>query len=187
MKYMTDQLHQMDELFFAGKVDDFLQKAKENCEAKLTGMTFAGMTHDDVVQEVLLKVYRTMKDYDQEKARVTTFVDHVITNKIRDCLRKAGTQKNLTNSNAVLVSSGDEDEEETMISRIAAPSEEYRYEEVEMMIDIMEYMKLSTRDKLILQMRSEGYYHEEIGQKFNISKERVCQIIKAIMKQYGEL
>lgn len=187
MKHMSDQLHQMDELFMAGKVDDFLQKAKENCEAKLAGMTFAGMTRDDVVQEVLLKVYRTMKDYDEDKARVTTFVDHVITNKIRDCLRKAGTQKNLTNSNAVLVSTGDENEEETMISSIAAPSEQYRYEEVEMMIDLMEYMQLSPRDKQILRMRSEGYYHEEIGQKFNISKERVCQIIKAIMKQYGEL
>ncbi|WP_312113546.1 RNA polymerase sigma factor [Brevibacillus reuszeri] len=184
---MTNQLHQLDELYFAGKVDDFLQKAKENCEAKLLGMKFAGMTHDDVVQEVLLKVYRTMRDYDQEKARVTTFVDHVITNKIRDCLRKAGTQKNLTNSNAVWVSTGEHSDDESGVGSYTASVEDYRYEEVEMMIDIMEYMQLSTRDKQILMMRSEGYYHEEIGQKFNISKERVCQIIKAILKQYGEL
>ncbi|MGZ0051983.1 RNA polymerase sigma factor [Brevibacillus gelatini] len=183
---MTNRLHQMDELFFAGKVDDFLQKAKENCEAKLAGMTFAGMSRDDVVQEVLLKVYRTMKDYDHEKARVTTYVDHVITNKIRDCLRKAGAQKNLVNINAVMASR-EEKEEEALLGSIAAPSEEARYEEVEMMIDLMEYMQLSVRDKEIIRMRREGYFHEEIGQRFNISKERVCQIIKSILKQYAEL
>lgn len=185
---MSEQGQGFDELYFSGKVDDFLEKAKKSCEIKIRGMKFAGMSHEDVIQEVLIKVYRTMSIYNKDRAKVSTYIDHVITNMIRDCLRKAGARKNLLSINTFSPreESGNDSMDEAMFSISAYAVRDASFAEMEILLDIMEFTGLTEREKKMILLRLQGYSYDEIGKHFGITKERVCQIIKSIQKKYQQ-
>ncbi|WMT39260.1 sigma-70 family RNA polymerase sigma factor [Paenibacillus sp. D2_2] len=175
-----------DELFAIGDVDAFLSKAEEKCRQKLRGKTFAGMEKEDVTQEVLIKLYRSLDQYDVTKARMSTFVDHLIDNKIKDMYRKCMTEKNLNVVNAIQVISTDLDiDDETGNGvGIALGHEGYAYENFEFVTDIMENMELNDREKKIFKLRSTGYEFVEIADILGVSKARVSQLWKGIREKY---
>lgn len=168
----------MDELLEVGEIDAILLKAKEKAEQKIRGKVFAGMDIDDVVQEVIIKVFKSLPRYDKEKAKLTTFVDHVIENMIRDMLRKAGKVSNLQVINAVQIM---EDTEETI--QLGEIDQEYSY--LELMMDIMNGIGLNEREKEIFQLRSNGYAFKEIAEAFGVSRPRMSQLWKGIVDKYN--
>jgi RNA polymerase sporulation-specific sigma factor len=182
-----------DELFALEEMDAFLKKAQEKCRAKVAHQKFAGMETDDVVQEVLIKVYRSMQRYDGTLSKVSTYVDHVMDNMIRDCLRKAGSKTNLSVVNAfdLLESAVDTernnaDGQEASWSYVAGCSE-LGYEQMELITDVMEHMHLNERERDVFRMRLSGYEFVEIAEKIGVSKARVSQIWKAIRGKYVSL
>lgn len=182
-----------DELFALEEMDAFLKKAQEKCRAKVGHQKFAGMETDDVVQEVLIKVYRSMQRYDGTLSKVSTYVDHVMDNMIRDCLRKAGSKSNLSLVNALdlLESTADpercnSDGQDVSWSYIAGCSEP-GYERMELITDVMENMHLNKREQEVFRLRLTGYEFMEIAEKIGVSKARVSQIWKSIREKYVSL
>lgn len=182
-----------DELYGLGNVDLFLDKAKEKCEMKLRGKRFAGMETEDVVQEVLIKVHRSMEKYQSNKAKVSTFVDHVIENMIKDCYKKCATEKNLTLVNAVEIVDSYQGNE-GMSSAQDKPSltaqiglEDVGFENTEVLLDFTYHLDLSDREAQIFQLFTQGYDFVEIAQILGVTKARISQIWKGIRLKYESL
>jgi RNA polymerase sporulation-specific sigma factor len=181
-----------DELFALNEMDAFLQKAQEKCRAKIAHRTFAGMETDDVVQEVLIKVYRSMEKYDGSLSKVSTYVDHVMDNMIRDCLRKAGSGANLAVVNAFdLFNSVDHEqknlEESGNSGTFVVGADDYGFENVEVLTDVMEHMNLVQREVDVFRLRLIGYEFVEIADILGVSKARISQIWKGIKEKYMAL
>lgn len=178
-----------DELFALGEVDEILRMSEEKVKIKTQGLRFAGMGTEDVVQDALIKVYTALSDYDSSKARVSTFLDHVIDNSIRDTLRKAGAIKNLVAVNAVPINS----EDSTVRAEVrgfsvrkenggfAFAGLEPGYEAFEIMEDIMNHMDLTDRQKEAVQLYTAGYSLAEIANVFHVSRSRMSQIWSQIV------
>lgn len=175
----------MDELFAVGEMEQFLSTAKKKCEAKVYGKTFAGMEKEDVVQEMLVKVYRSMDKYDSSVAKVTTFVDHIMENVLRDCYKKCMSEKNLAVVNAnELATHYDTDEESSISSTTEVGEIDPGFENAEFITDFMEKLELSDREKEVFRLRSSGYEFQEIANLLGVSKARMSQIWSGIKKKY---
>jgi RNA polymerase sporulation-specific sigma factor len=174
-----------DELYGIGDCDLFLAKAKEKCEQKLRGRKFAGMEKDDVIQEVLIKVHKSLEKYDSSKAKLSTYIDHVIENMIKDCFKKCGTEKNLTLVNAIeleeIYSWNDEDSEK--VSGLHLGTTDAGYLMVDLSIDISVNLDLTDREREIFNLRTQGYEFVEIAQMLGVSKARISQIWSGILSK----
>lgn len=179
-----------DDLFEIGDIDTFLNKAQEKCRHKLRGKTFAGMEKEDVTQEIMIKLYNALDKYDAEKAKMSTFVDHLIENKIKDMYRKCMSEKNLSVVNAVqLVCTdlGASDESDGTDTALTLGHAGFAFENFEFVTDIMENMKLNDREKEIFKLRTSGYEFVEIAAMLGVSKARISQLWKAIREKYEAL
>ncbi|ATO48553.1 sigma-70 family RNA polymerase sigma factor [Brevibacillus laterosporus] len=178
-----------DELFAIGDMDAFLSKAQDKCRKKLRGKTFAGMEKNDVTQEVMIKLYKSLDKYDADKAKMSTFVDHLINNKIKDMYRKCMSEKNLSVVNAVQILSTDLDTDDENVNgaSFVLGHEGYGFENFEFVTDIMDNMKLNDREKEIFKLRSSGYEFVEIAEILGVSKPRVSQLWKGIREKYEAL
>lgn len=90
----------LDEAFALGDLDQFYKRSKEKIAAKISGRKFAGMEHEDVSQECLIKIHRAIPQYDASKAKIGTFIDKIILNTLKDSFKKAGSKANLGVVNA---------------------------------------------------------------------------------------
>ncbi|MGO4731670.1 sigma-70 family RNA polymerase sigma factor [Paenibacillus sp. 2KB_22] len=179
-----------DDLFEIGDIDMFLNKAQEKCRHKLRGKTFAGIEKEDVTQEIMIKLVNSLDKYDSEKAKMSTFVDHLIENKIKDMYRKCMSEKNLSVVNAVQIMCTDQsggDESESSDIALALGHAGFAYENFEFVTDIMENMRLNEREKQIFKLRTSGYEFVEIAGMLGVSKARISQLWKAIREKYEAL
>ncbi|WFR60404.1 sigma-70 family RNA polymerase sigma factor [Paenibacillus amylolyticus] len=179
-----------DDLFEIGDIDMFLNKAQEKCRHKLRGKTFAGMEKEDVTQEIMIKLVNSLDKYDAEKAKMSTFVDHLIENKIKDMYRKCMSEKNLSVVNAAQIMCTDQgggEESEGSDIALALGHTGFAYENFEFVTDIMENMKLNEREKQIFKLRISGYEFVEIAGILGVSKARISQLWKAIREKYEAL
>lgn len=187
------QEYSFEELYALKEFDAFFTKVKEKCEIKLRGKTFAGMEKEDVVQEVLIKVSNALGQYDAKKSQMSTYIDHIINNKIKDCYRKAVSYKNLCVVNALSISEsihepeyGEDDGYEDR-NYIQLGCEDVGYENTDVLIDIMSNMGLSEREKEIFRLRSNGYEFVEIAKIMGVSKARISQIWAGVKRKYEAL
>ena len=179
-----------DELYGLGDVDAFLNKAKEKCETKLRGKSFAGMDTEDVVQEVLIKIHKSFDKYDHNKAKVSTYVDHVMENMIKDCYKKCGTEKNLFVVNAVELdysSNWESEESDRRTQGVQVGAEDTGYQNVDFMYDLVNNLGLTPRESEIFHLRSQGYEFVEIANFLGVSKARISQIWRGIKEKYDSL
>ncbi|WP_145052630.1 sigma-70 family RNA polymerase sigma factor [Paenibacillus xylanexedens] len=180
-----------DELFALGEVDEILRKSEEKVKIKTQHMRFAGIGKDDVVQEALIKVYTALNSYDSSKSRVSTFLDHVIDNSIRDTLRKVGSERNLRTVNALSLSTNgtvenmDPQEVGLLASELSAGTRlavvEPGYGTFEIMEDIMHNLDLTDRQKEVIRLYTSGYSLKEIAEIFHVSRSRMSQIWSRIV------
>ncbi|MGA4519294.1 sigma-70 family RNA polymerase sigma factor [Solibacillus silvestris] len=185
---METQTKEFDQLFEAGEIDLFLSKAKEQCEKKLRGRTFAGMEQEDVVQEVLIKVYKSLSSYDSAKAKLSTYIDRVIENMIKDSYKKCGSYKNLANINAMEIEDSYQDNGEeygmgSSSNSISIGFNDMGYMRFEVFTDIKENDRLTKRERVILQLHYKGYEKVEIAEKLGVTKARISQIWKEMMEK----
>lgn len=69
--------------------------------AKSKSAYIKGMEWQDIAQELNLHLWIKREKYNPEKAGERTFVVRIITNKIRDLIRKANAQKRFADNNAI--------------------------------------------------------------------------------------
>jgi RNA polymerase sporulation-specific sigma factor len=177
-----------DELLAVGDMDKFLTKAKEMCEVKIHATDFVGMEKEDVVQEVLLSVYRAVDAYDSSRAKASTFFENVINNRIRDCLRKAKTNMPLCLAVELVESPEDisNDSGSTHKSNAVLKSVDGDYGCSEYEIDFMENIGLNDREKQIFKLRCAGYEFTEIATMLGLTKARISQLWKGVIKKYED-
>jgi RNA polymerase sporulation-specific sigma factor len=177
-----------DELLAIGDMDKFLTKAKEMCEMKIKTSNFFGMEKEDVVQEVLLTVFKSINSYDNSKAKACTFFENVINNKIKDCVRKTGTKSNLMVTTAIeLVPEFDADDkpaDSAYLGVLSAADSGYACSEYE--IDFMENIGLNDREKQIFKLRCSGYEFVEIASILGLTKARISQLWKGVVQKYED-
>ncbi|NGQ95335.1 RNA polymerase sigma factor [Brevibacillus sp. SYP-B805] len=176
-----------DELYAMDEVEEILAKVKKKCEIKLKGKRFAGMEHEDVVQEVLFKTYKVLDKYDSSIAKINTFLNSVIDNMIKDCYKSTMSGKNLAVVNAIDIAGliKAEVKEEGVCYHVGV--EDRGFENCEVLMDIMENMGLNDRERQVFKLRSAGYEYQEIAKMVGVSKSRVQQIWKSIVVKYETL
>ena len=174
-----------DELLALGDLDLFLTKTKELCEMKLRSKFFRGMEKEDVVQEVLIKVYQSLDRYDYTKGKASTYVENVVNNHITDCIRKSNTGYMKANTSThEFVDELDDDMVGTTSDKIILSDQEDKYAYSNYMIDFMDNIGLDDREKQIFKLRCTGYDFVEIAGLLNLTKARISQLWKGIMKKY---
>jgi len=175
-----------DELYALGDMDSFLTKTRKHCAAKIGNMRFAGMDREDVIQETVIKVYRALEKYNSNVSKLSTYVDHVIQNMMRDKLRQAGSGKNLAHANAMSVAETFDGNSaaEPPANEVGVGSFDTGYADFEFFHDIANGMGLLDREKTVLRLFTEGYHFAEISEKLGVSKSRVSQIWKSVQSKY---
>lgn len=186
MKNATTKMG-FDELLDLGEVDLLIAKVQDVCAIKLRNKVIPGMEHDDVVQEVSLKVFKAMESYDNTTAKASTYFDNVIANMIKDCYKKAMSHKNLSVCNAYEYSEVTNEESDEPSNSIVVGSVDYDYENAEFMIDLMNNMGLTEREKEIFTLRCDGYEFKEIAEIYGVSKPRMTQIWSKIKAKYENM
>lgn len=177
----------LDELYAMGEVEELLAKVKKKCEIKLKGKRFAGMEHEDVIQEVLIKTYKALDKYDKSLAKVNTFVNSIIDNMIKDCYKATMSGKNLAVVNAIDIAGSVQSEEGEEGACLQIGVEDRGFENCEVLMDIMDNMGLDDRERQVFRLRSAGYEYKEIAAIVGMSKSRVQQIWKSIVTKYENL
>jgi len=172
----------LDEIIALGEVDMLLDVVKKHTEERVGQINFAGVEKEDVVQEVLIKVYQNLNKFDKTKASARTFFSRVIDNKIRDCLRLSGTNTNLAlvNAYSLIDDYQDIDTEETT-NEIAVGTEDIGYSYVEFRSIVSEFSDI---EKRVLKLKMSGYTLQEIADKLGYSKSRIGQISREISKRF---
>lgn len=182
---MTQALdNTIEELFDAGEIDAILEKSMQKTEMKLRGKSFAGMEQEDVQQEMLIKIYKSLNKYDESKSRIGTYIDFIIDNTLKDMYKKCGSEKNLANVNALEIEDSYSEEQEAEASfGIHYGLADAGYLETDIMLDMQRNVELNAREREIIRLHMEGYAHVEIAEKLGITKARISQLWKIIMQK----
>ena len=174
-----------DELLALGELDLFLEKVRNHTSKKIRNRDFAGMEREDVIQEVLIKVYKSIESFDPSKSKASTFVDHVIENKIKDCLRSAGSESNLCNVNSVPLID-DTSGEEYIEGTIIIPVEESMYSYIEYLQDIKN-IDLTEKETEVVKLKIAGYNNTEIANILGCTRATVHNIWNKIKDKFEVL
>lgn len=167
-------------------IDAFMQKVKHVCAKKLRNIDLAGIEEDDVTQEVLMKVYMSLDNYDASKARLSTYVHRVIDNMIADCLRRCGAKKNLMVVNSLsIIERPYGEEEKGEFVHLGITDEDIEY--FELFTDIMENLQLNEIEKQVFRLRASGYEFAEIANYLKIKKHKVYSIWNHIKRKVETL
>jgi len=160
----------------------FLEKIRKYCTIKLHNTTFAGMDKEDVIQEILLKVYSVVNNYDLSKGSITTYLDKIIDNKVKDCLRHASSHTNLVNTNAqsLDIVANYEDQKTSKSFNIDLRADDSAYSCREYVLDILDRVKLTNKESEVLKLHLTGYSFIEIAKHSGCSKSRISHIWKNI-------
>lgn len=189
---MSEVTMSYDELYAIGDMEKILEKVKIHCEKKIKGQKFIdqnylGLDADDIIQEVVIKVYRKLHMYDKAKGRVSTFIDHMIDNKIIDCIRGANSRAQFfANSVSIDTASVYDSESETRETILEPAIEETNYSFIELLADAEANFRFTDREKTVFKLRASGYDFPEIAKILGISRGRVYQIWKEVAKKIKE-
>jgi RNA polymerase sporulation-specific sigma factor len=157
-------------------VEGILLKVREHTMKKLRARqhNFKGMEYDDVVSEVTVKVFTGLKTYDPNRSKISTFIDHVIENRIKDCYGMSSKADLAVSS----LQDGDDDDSQDIIEFI--PDETDDYASLSLLLDIENDVNLTSMEKKIIYERLNGREFQEIGFDFGYKKSRFSQIVKGI-------
>lgn len=163
-----------------GRTEEFFESIKREAEFRVWNTRVAGMEKEDLIQEVLLQVFQSIDKYDSSRAAASTYFGSVINNKIRDLLRKAGTNQNLSNTNAVAVM----EEYSEELGGVILHSEEPKYNTVDLRLSLK---KLDSRESKIVLLKAKGYTFQEIASRTGCSKSRAQQVYASSLAKLKEM
>lgn len=170
-------MDRMGELYYAGDLEGFINLVTKKCRQKISRQGIAGYTHDDVVQEVSIRVVLAMKKHVHAKAAVNTYVDRVTNNVIRDLLRKARNQ-------CPLIYAASLSENREVENEVQMGWEDVSYDNLEFYMTIEDLF--DAREKEILHLYLDGYSFSEIASYLGVTKARVSQLWSQIKTKYAD-
>jgi RNA polymerase sigma factor (sigma-70 family) len=156
-----------EELVAVGEVNNFLNAIHKFTERKLGRLSIAGSDTEDVVQEVLMKVYENISHYDRSKGAASTYFENIINNRITDSLRHASIKSNLNVVNATSIIDDEDmlgaDDDRSLYTTLSTV-DDYSMVEINCILDT-----LTDREKEIVTMKMDGYNLSEIAKHFGVS------------------
>jgi RNA polymerase sigma factor (sigma-70 family) len=175
----------LDELFDLNDVDEFLKATHRICNTKLRKVNINEEDKKDVSQEILLRVYKAIKQYDKEKATATTFFNKVIDNGIMTYLRYMKNNSNILFNNILsIIDEYDEEVEDEKAFGVQIAGDDTEYDVLDVIMDFTNHCGLSETEKKIFKLRYEGYEFQDIAKTLGVSKARVSQLWKIILQKY---
>jgi len=175
----------LDELLMAGDINGFLAKMERILNYKLAGKSFAGVEMEDVTQEVLLKVYKSISAYDSTRTKANTFFNKVADNKIKDVFRSLGSESNLRSVNYAPLMVGGDDEDSSVLNFDGYIQEDFEYNIL--VHDVLHNYGLSDIEKSIFELRAQDYTYTEIAGILNTSKQAVSYHKKGIEAKLSQV
>lgn len=184
---------ELEDLLILGELDELIRIVENKATRKVNGMTFAGAEPKDVVQEMLIRVYVNLPRYDRSKAKLDTFIESMLRSALCDFLRKCGSGANLRVVNGLRMDASidpfdnpfKDKDAETYYSQIGELDDGYI--ETEFWENILHHMKISERDKRILELTAQGYAVVEIAHELGLTAPRISQIRSRLLDQYKRL
>lgn len=176
-----------DEVVMTGDVELLLLKTQQVCKTYLRGkQLIGGVEHEDVIQEVLLKVFRVKDRYNEGKGKASTYFHTVISNMIKDCAEKATSGKaQLMNSACQYdeISTMDENDDDEVQGAFMAVQED-GFREFEIMHDIMHNAGLTDREKVVFKLRcDDDLDNKDIAERLGVSGAMVTKIWRSIREK----
>jgi RNA polymerase sporulation-specific sigma factor len=174
-----------EEMLVKNDVESILERVREVCSQKLVikGFNSYTMENEDVIQEVLLQVYRRIKEYDCKRSKFSTFVETIINNKLTDCFRASSNPCNVMIAKSkCLTTAGwlDDDDKDSVYVSVDG---EYGYGEL--LIEVEK--RLAGVEKQTFDLLVAGYRQREIATILQRTPARVSQIVKSVQNKIKKL
>lgn len=194
----------LNEIMKDEALDELLEVSRKLCNYKMYARNVklpVYVDKQDVEQDVMLKVFKAYKRFDPTKASADTYFNRVIDNAIIDHVRNSWNQitgqgfsstadkDNIQTYEQLANTCADESIEdfnkrsieriEQQIASISCKTEtDFLFSEL--LSDLED--TLTAREKQIFVLRYEGYTHEEIAEKLNVSRPTVAKDWRRIRK-----
>jgi RNA polymerase sporulation-specific sigma factor len=161
-----------DEIHARKDFEEMFNKVSEVTRKKIRKKSIRvnGMEEDDIVQETLIKFLAAYPKYDSTVAKLSTYIDHVIENKLLDCLRT-----NRKNGNTVEYLDDLEAEKDNSI------------EQTEIRLDLIDNNRLNDLEKKILKLKLRGFRSTEIADILKYTPARVSQLWNSIKRKLKKI
>jgi RNA polymerase sigma factor (sigma-70 family) len=165
---------ELDELYKNNQMEEFYKKAIKYTTYKIykKGYVFSGMEKQDVVQEVVISVFKNLHKHDANKGSISTFVFSIIEFRIMQWLHTSAYKKyNMFNSDPYDDIIEDEHCDDALCD------EDIGY----LVLDFKQSLSsvnLSKKETEILKLKYSGYGTNEIASIFGCSKNNVSNIWK---------
>jgi len=152
------------------------------------------MDREDIIQEVLFKVYKAFDKFDNSKSSANTYFNRVIDRVIIDCIRKVSTMQKYVSNSALDYTSNEyldnvlyadqSNEKSTLVQKYCNNTLNTStgvVEVKELLIDLQNV--LTDRQRSILKLRYSGYTFHDIAKKLGVSCPTVQNDWKLIKQQ----
>jgi len=169
---------------------DLLKRVKDKCSQKFKHKIIGYFDEDDVQQEVILKVCQALEKYDPKKAKLTTFLDTVIENKIKDCMKLITSEKNKVNTFSPRIVDNYEVEEKTVMDSdytVCVVQEDEQLQLTEIEVDILRNPDLTDKEKAFALLKFRGYRSSDLAEMFDITRARTSQIMREVKEKLGDV
>lgn len=174
----------LDEMLVMGDIENFLGAIRKIASIKVRNKSFAGCEPEDVVQEVLMKVYTSIEAYDPNKTKATTFFNVVIDNKLKDIFKSLSSNANLMVANHVPLTVGDDDDDHAQLE--FALEDETEYACTDLMYDMLTNYNLTELEQKILKLKVVEFTNTEIAEMLGMSKQALNYHNKNLLKKLGD-
>lgn len=136
----------------------------------------------DLVQDVLIQVYRYIPKYDPSKASFSTYIYNLIRKKKINELKHKRYYKTYCNTfiNETIYNN---DNEDGYIDNTPSTVDSYIFETV----DYLNKIKANKRTRKIISYLLKGYIQKEIKEEMDCSKQLVSRCINNFRKSFNEL
>jgi RNA polymerase sporulation-specific sigma factor len=158
----------------------------------------SGYTSEDLIQEALLGVFKSLEGYNASKGQFGPFIKKVAINSILLIVQKKNANKEKIfhgseSFDRTITSLNDDGKEKNLhdvLSSTTQTPENYLLTQ-EKLDEFKHFMKenFSEREKIIFSLKLEGYTYIEIAKKLNITKKSINNSVQRInrkIKKYKE-
>lgn len=166
--------------------------------SKVIPFYIPGAEREDIVQEAYIGFLKAIQDFDKNKGNFFNFVNLCVQRQITTAIKSSNRNKSKILKNPISLESNifDEGATEKNLYDYIIPSKiisgSYQEESIEdNIIDFIEkskikeslFSKLTSREKEILKLKSQGFTYNEIAKKMGISPKSVDNALQRIRKK----
>lgn len=170
-----------------------LNKYKPLVTKKTNGLYLIGAEHEDLIQEGMIGLFKSIRDYSSEKeCSFFHFADTCISRQIYTAITRSNRQKHspLNNSLSLSQEQGEEGKTlEEMLECLKVDNPETQIIEQEFFKGIFEMLKgkLSKMEKQVLPLYLDGFVYTDIAAKLGKEPKTIDNAIQRIRKKIGNL